>query len=227
MDAAFWQDRWAKQHLGFHQTTINPHLQRHWRDLALPSGGAVFVPLCGKSLDMCWLADQGHTVIGVELSERAIHDFFDEQQIHPRQDRHGGGVRWSSSDGRYLLWQADIFHLPSLAREEIAQCSAIYDRAALIALPVLMRAEFVVCLEGVFPQAVSQLLLVLEYDQSKMNGPPFSVTEQEIHSHYGHRYHVQRVMVDYHPEGISRFQERGVHDLCEKALVLSPRESHR
>lgn len=76
MNEAFWHERWARNEIGFHLGEVNPYLLRHWPSLALPNGARVLVPLCGKSLDMAWLVEQGFTVVGVELSEKAVRAFL-------------------------------------------------------------------------------------------------------------------------------------------------------
>ena len=74
MHAEFWQARWARSEIGFHLPEVNPYLQQYWPALGLPEGARVLVPLCGKSLDLVWLVEQGHAVIGVELAERAVQE---------------------------------------------------------------------------------------------------------------------------------------------------------
>ena len=83
MDAEFWLERWREGRTHFHQTRITPLLQKYWPTLAVPKGGRVLVPLAGKSLDMVWLAAQGHAVLGVELSQLAVDQFFEENELRP------------------------------------------------------------------------------------------------------------------------------------------------
>ena len=130
MDPSFWHDRWENQDIGFHQADIHALLPAYWPRLELASDAPVFVPLCGKSLDMVWLAQQGHRVIGAELSQRAIDDFFAERGLAPTTRASGSFT--VKSAGPYELWCGDFFDLP---REAVAGVAGVYDRAALIALP--------------------------------------------------------------------------------------------
>ena len=175
MHAEFWQTRWSRNEIGFHLTEINPYLQRHWASLGLPAGSRVLVPLCGKSLDLGWLAAQGHSVVGVELSARAVEDFFHEQQIQPEIEQLDGFVRYQGAGVEVLC--GDFF---ALTTGHTGHCAALYDRAALIALPVDMRAAYVAHLKTLLAPGTPGLLVTLDYDQAQMNGPPFSVDDDEV-----------------------------------------------
>ena len=97
MKKEYWLDRWKREDIGFHQNIINPYLREHWQKLHLAQNSEVFVPLCGKSRDMLWLHEQGHKVLGVELSHLAAQAFFSrewsyatvhyQQKIHPPQSK--------------------------------------------------------------------------------------------------------------------------------------------
>ncbi|MBV4539684.1 thiopurine S-methyltransferase [Pseudomonas vlassakiae] len=174
MEPAFWQKRWADNQIGFHQARVNPFLQKYWPHLQLAPGSRVLVPLCGKSLDLAWLAAQGHRVLGVELSRQAVEAFFREHGLEPRVAQQGAFEVWRSGDVE--LWCGDFF---ALRAEDVADCVALYDRAALIALPPEMRAHYMRLLSQALP-AGAGLLLTLDYPQALLAGPPFSVADDEV-----------------------------------------------
>lgn len=175
MDEQFWQARWAENQIGFHQLEVNPYLERYWTQLGLQQGSQVLVPLCGKTLDMVWLAGQGHRVLGVELAERAVEDFFAEQGLTPEISQQGALRRYTA--GAIEILQGDFF---SVSAADASECHALYDRAALIALPPGMRDEYVAHLERILPARCEGLLVTLDYEQSRLDGPPFSVPEAEV-----------------------------------------------
>ncbi|KIY39768.1 thiopurine S-methyltransferase [Pseudomonas sp. 10-1B] len=175
MEPAFWQQRWADNQIGFHQAQVNPYLQRHWPQLQLTLGSRVLVPLCGKSLDLAWLAGQGYRVLGVELSRRAVEDFFREHGLEAEVRQQGAFEVWRGGDVE--LWCGDFF---ALRAEDIGDCAGLYDRAALIALPVQMRAGYMQLLSRLLPASCRGLLVTLDYDQSLLPGPPFSVGDEEV-----------------------------------------------
>ncbi|USD37969.1 MULTISPECIES: thiopurine S-methyltransferase [Ferrimonas] len=177
MDAAFWHDKWDRQLIGFHQDDINPFLKRHWPAIS-HSPGRVLVPLCGKSLDMVWLASLGDDIVGSELSESAVRSFFNEQQLEPVSDTHGELTRFC--DGPFELWRGDLF---ALSPEHIKPVTAFYDRAALIALPEPMRQRYWQHLASLLPAGTPGLLITLDYPQQQLSGPPFSVTESWVRQH--------------------------------------------
>jgi thiopurine S-methyltransferase len=175
MQADFWHQRWANNQIGFHQPEANPYLQRYWPGLGLEPTSKVLVPLCGKSLDLNWLAGQGHHVLGVELSEKAVREFFSEQGLQPLISQQGAFKVYSA--GPFALWCGDFF---SLSAGDIVGCTAFYDRAALIALPPALRERYVAHLNHVLPIGCKGLLVTLDYDQDKIDGPPFSVPDDEV-----------------------------------------------
>jgi len=175
MEPAFWHKRWEDNQIGFHQPQVNTYLQNHWPSLGLAPGSRVLVPLCGKSLDMLWLAAQGYRVLGVELSERAVLDFFHEQGLEAEVFERGAFTVWRSAE--IELWCGDVF---ALEAADVADCTAVYDRAALIALPAAMRERYVRHLTQLLPAASDLLLVTLDYDQSRLDGPPFAVSDGEV-----------------------------------------------
>ncbi|MCL4160804.1 UNVERIFIED_CONTAM: hypothetical protein GTU68_061051, partial [Idotea baltica] len=132
-----WLERWQQSQIGFHQAETEPLLPNHWPELRLAANSTVFVPLCGKSIDMVWLAGQGHSVIGNELSQIAIDGFFAGQNLAPEVRTESGFT--IKSAGPYELWCGDFFEMPATATRNV---SAVYDRAALIALPPAMRKQY-------------------------------------------------------------------------------------
>ena len=175
MQPEFWHKRWQSDQIGFHLREVNPYLQRFWPQLDLEEGARVLVPLCGKSLDLLWLAHQGHEVLGIELSEKAVEDFFSEHQFDPDVSEQGPFKVYRA--GSIELWCGDFFELTA---GDVADCTALYDRAALIALPPPMRERYAAHLNRIMVQGARGLLITLDYDQSQMNGPPFSVPDAEV-----------------------------------------------
>lgn len=175
MEPEFWHDRWANNQIGFHQAASSPYLTRYWPDLQLPPGARVLVPLCGKSLDMTWLVEQGYSVVGVELSARAVQDYFSERQIEPEVVRRGVFEVYSGAGCE--LWCGDIFDLGS---ELLGPLHALYDRAAMIALPAPMRRRYVELLDQLLPTSCVGLLVTLDYEQAQLPGPPFAVSPEEV-----------------------------------------------
>ena len=191
MNAEFWHSRWQEKRIGFNQSAVNPLLINYFKQLNLPAGSLVFVPLCGKSIDMAWLAAQGYDVVGVELVETAIQAFFAEQNISPIVHQHADNPAIKYYQGQLsgqtiTLWVADIF---TLTAEDIGNVNAIYDKAALIALPADMRVKYSAQMCQLSANA-PQFIITLTYDQSKKEGPPFSVSSEQIQQHYGNHYQI-------------------------------------
>ncbi|MDD1014848.1 thiopurine S-methyltransferase [Pseudomonas rubra] len=214
MQAEFWHKRWADNQIGFHQGQVNAHLQQHWSALGLEQGSKVLVPLCGKSLDLAWLAGQGHQVLGVELSQRAVEDFFSGQQLQPQVDECGAFKVYRS--GSLEIWCGDFF---ALSATDLASCTGLYDRAALIALPPAMRERYAALLTANLPPTCKGLMVTLDYDQLKLDGPPFAVGDAET----------RRLFAAWQPHALQaqdiigqspRFEQAGVVELFEQVYRL-------
>ena len=190
MDADFWHRRWQDNQIGFHQDQPTPLMQKHWPAVGAPPGSRVFVPLAGKSRDMLWLAAQGHHVLGVELSQLAVEQFFAEHGLQPdiHETRYGRHYRAGGTQaGDIELICGDAFALDAAA---LADCAAVFDRAALIALPPGLRLRYVDELHARLPAGTRGLLITLEYPQHEKEGPPFSVSESEVRERFGPRWDV-------------------------------------
>ena len=184
MEAEFWHRKWAKNEIGFHENEVNPLLVKHLPALALEPGGRVFLPLCGKTLDIHWLLSQGYRVAGAELSRLAVEQLFAELGAEPTISPCGRGGRFSATGIDILV--GDIFDLSSALLGAVA---AIYDRAALVALPADTRGRYAAHLTQITAGA-PQLLLCFEYEQSQMQGPPFSIPGEEVFRRYSQTYQV-------------------------------------
>ena len=175
-----WIDRWHEGRIGFHQPKVNEYLAKYVSEFDVVEAPSIFVPLCGKSSDMLFLAKQGYTVTGVELVQKAIEEFQSENTIKAKSvTTIGAHTKYEFSN--LAIWQGDIFEL---ANTDLKQGKThIYDRAALIALPPELRGKYaqkmIEILDGVM------LLVTLEYPEGTRKGPPFSVSEEEVFALFG------------------------------------------
>jgi thiopurine S-methyltransferase len=215
VEEAFWQARWAQGQIGFHLQEVNPYLQQHWPSLSIAPGSQVLVPLCGKSLDMAWLAGQGLRVLGVELADRAVEDFFAEQGLQPEVEQQGV-LRLYRAAG-VEIYCGDFFNVQA---EHVAGCTALYDRAALIALPETMRARYVEHLAAILPGNCRGLLVSLEYAQEEMSGPPFSVSQAEIDARLSPYWQIELLARHDVLNENWRFLQRGLSSLHESIYRL-------
>ena len=220
MDASFWHTKWERAEIGFHKETFDLHLQQQWNRLGLGKSQRVFVPLCGKSLDMLWLAGEGHPVTGVELSPLAVEAFFEENNLLPRRYQQGSFNVWEADEIRIM--NGNIFDLEA---RHIADCAGVYERASLIALPPTMREEYVRHLSMILPPVILILLVTMEYDQTVRSGPPFSVSEEEVMSLYNPAFEVEKLYTHDALSKESPFRAQGLRELHEKGYLLSRRST--
>lgn len=209
LEADFWNDRWENNVIGFHLNEVNPYLKANWSALNLAEGSRVFVPLCGKSVDLVWLAQQGHQVVGIELSQLAIEAFFSENNLTAERQQMGALELWQSKN--ISLFCGDFFELTV---EILGRVDAVYDRASLIALPLAMRQDYAAKMTEL-TQLAPKLLVTLEYDQSKMDGPPFSVSENEIRELYQANYHIKQLSAQDVLGNNEKFRQKGLNYMNE------------
>lgn len=218
MHSDFWTSRWEQNKIGFHQQDVNRYLRDFFGDLGAPAGSRVLVPLCGKSLDMIWLRDNGYGVLGVELSQIAVEAFFEENGLKAEKTPRGNFMSYRSGEIEILL--GDFFRLQP---GDMAGVSCAYDRAALIAMPENMRGRYIRQMGKLLSSGARTLLISIEYPQEQIGGPPFSVPETEIRELAGDEFGVRLLgTADVLAEN-PRFAGRGVTELAEKVYILERR----
>ncbi|HET7931709.1 MAG TPA: thiopurine S-methyltransferase [Rhodanobacteraceae bacterium] len=221
MDAEFWLQRWREGRTGWHRDAVMPLLERYWPASGVAPGARVLVPLCGKSLDMLWLSQQGHDVLGVELSPVAVEAFLRENQLTAGSAARADGTHFKVTNppgGSIEIINGDLF---DVAPETIASCHAFYDRAAMIALPAPVRARMASEVYARLPADSRGLLIVLDYPQHEMEGPPFSVDADEVQSLLAAQWQVTQLeRRDIFGEDPS-FAERGATAMHTSVYALS------
>ncbi len=218
MKKEFWLERWERGEIGFHQDQINPFLHQYWQELRNSHRGEVFVPLCGKSQDMVWLRQQGCEVLGVELSSIAVEDFFRENGQLPTHAI-SGKFKSCEADGVRILC-GDFF---DLSKADLANVSAVYDRASLVALPPDMRERYARHLVDILPPATQILLVTFDYPQAEMQGPPFAVSVNEVEALYDKYAEIRLLAQKDALQKNPRFKQRGVSRMEESIFLLTLR----
>ncbi len=196
MQPDFWHERWQRNETRFHEGVPNPFLVSHFEKLHLTAGNRVFVPLCGKTVDIHWLLSQDIKVAGAELSPIAIDQLFEDLGFKPTITPVGNLLHYSAEN--IDIFVGDIF---SLTPDLLGPVHAIYDRAALVALPEPLRDQYTTHLRSLTSNA-PQLLITFEYDQSQMEGPPFSITPKEVREHYSAHYTITPLESHEVPDGL-------------------------
>ena len=209
MEKHIWLERWENGQTGFHIEEVNPLLIKHFNDLEVPLASRIFVPLCGKTLDIGWLLSKGYCIVGVELSETAVKELFKELGEEP----------YIMTDGEHIHYHAeniDIFvgDFFTLTPQIIGNIDAIYDRAAIVALPEWMRTNYTEHMLSL-TQNSPQLMTTVVYDQSLMNNSPFSVDQNEIERLYGDHYTISKLDEMYVEGGLKQ-----VKDVVEYVWML-------
>jgi thiopurine S-methyltransferase len=217
-DNALWQQCWRDNNTDFHQTTANSALIRFWSALGLAPDDRIFVPLCGKSLDLLWLAAQGHSVIGVELSPIAVRAFFKSSRMQPVRRKQGKFTLWQS--GRIDILCGDLFDLTAA---DLGNVAAIFDRASLTALPEDIRHAYLAQLRKIVPAPCKILLLTTEEpDADETQDQPFAIAD-EISSLYARAYDIDLSHVESLFEADADPLIKELVRIEHKAYVMTPK----
>ena len=216
MEIEFWEQRWDEGSIGFHLSEVNPYLLQYWSHMNANKGSTVLVPMCGKSLDLIWFVSQGYKVLGVECSRKAINSFSQEQKLKLQTKQHNQFVAHISP--QLIMFEGDFFHLGS---KDLSNVSTVYDRASLVALPENMRSSYVELLTKNLPKHVSILLVTIEYKQSLMSGPPFSVSVDEVERLYKPYFLVEKLYAKDVINDQLRFKQRGLETMIERVFKIS------
>lgn len=218
MEISYWRSRWKNNNTGWHMDRVFPPLREYWHRLGLSRGATVLVPLCGKSLDMDWLLSRGHRVIGVEVSEDALRAVRERLGRSFEASSKGAFTRYRAPN--IDLWCGDIL---KLRRRWLPSLDAMYDKAALIALPPDMRPGYAAHMRALLEPHSQILLNTFEYNPTEMNGPPFAVFEDELERLFGDRFAISLLQSRDLFAQLPNFHRRGLRSyLHEKIFRLSP-----
>jgi thiopurine S-methyltransferase len=227
MEPQFWEQSWQEKRIGFHQKRFNSRLERLWPALEIASEATVFVPLCGKSLDMLWLHQHGHQVLGIELSDLAVRAFFEDNELPFVEKINGHFTEFTGIDQAHgiQLLAGDFFKLTA---GQIQPAQAFYDRASLVAMPDTMRADYANHLASLMPGDSVGLLISMNYDPSKMRGPPFPVPDENVRALLDDAFIIDELEYFSGPERVGNLAARGLDTLEERIYRLQRRTTaHR
>lgn len=215
MEHEFWHRAWEQGRQGWHQKSVNAHLTTWWDQFDTDKTAEVFVPLCGKSLDMLWLLKQGHSVVGNELNETAVECLFSENSIPVQSATNGDFMRWQADELSILC--GDYF---SLTPKHVAKSGLVFDRAALIALPQKMRQDYVKHMRTILAPGTRIFLITMAYDESKMSGPPFSVPDAEVQLLFKDGFTLEQMDSSDDPSLVGGLAKRGLDRLTETLYFI-------
>ncbi len=211
----FWLQRWKENNIGWHHQEFNPHLTGFWHRAEVAPGATVLVPLCGKSRDMVWLAEQGCQVLGVELSPLAVEAFFREQKLSPEIREQGAFRLWQA--GPYQILCGDIFQLQSTDVQDVV---GVYDRASLVALDPEQRTSYAQLLSAILPTKCPVLLVAMDYPQQEMSGPPYCVASSEVQELFNSAFEVSQLHDLDLLKDTDRYRDKGLSRLSEQIWLL-------
>ncbi len=220
MNKEFWHAKWNSNDIAFNQQQPNFFMMEYFNFLNLKPSSKVFVPLCGKSIDLLWLAEQGYEVIGIELNLQACEDFFTENNISFQQNKIKNFTILSSD--KITLISGDFFELNT---DIIGQIDAIYDRAALIALPTEMRQLYANKIISLATHNTQILLITLNYDQNTMQGPPFAVNKDAVHHLYDKYFNIKTLYSKSAENIPDHLQAKGLEEATDLVFMLLKEKS--
>lgn len=216
MELSYWRSKWRKGKIGFHMKDGFPGLEKYWNSIPMNNKPTVLVPLCGKSKDLVWLAKHSDRVVGVEISELAVEQFFKENSLNAEISTFADFTIYRS--GNIEIWNGDFFKLP---KQKLPSFELVFDRAALVALPPEMRTEYAAKIIDLISNNALILLHLYYYRQEEMNGPPFSVSPGEVKKLYGDKFQLKILeQKELNVDNYKKFQNRGLRSYFIEILSL-------
>ena len=212
---ANWLEFWANNETDWHSDVVTQELEKYLGLLKLESGDTVFIPLCGKSLDMIYMLNRGFSVIGVEVSEIGIKQFFHENGLDFTISQVGEFDLYSAKN--IEIYCGDFF---SLTSKHLCGVKAVFDRKSLIALDRNLRQKYVKHLNDIISLGVRILLITLHYPTHQMSGPPFSVDKSEVESLFSMAFNYQELKSFQDIENGSKLARSGVDYIKNAAYCL-------
>ncbi|KAK6179820.1 hypothetical protein SNE40_012091 [Patella caerulea] len=220
-----WNKRWTDNRIGFHDGVVNPNLEKHFEKMLNGRETiTVFLPMCGKTVDIKWLYDKGHTVIGVEFASKPIKDFFDEQGLaYIKEDvKEFNGTLYKSTDGRIKLYNCDFFEFK---KNEDVEIDGIFDRAAFVAINRDVRNKYADKIKSLMSAGTQYMLVTMDYDETIHPGPPHFVAEEVIEELYGKECNIKQI--DYKDifQTKPSYASWGLTTMNERVHLINQKES--
>jgi len=219
-DKKDWTNRWKEDRIRFHQKEISPYLKKFFNQLKIPPKSHCFIPLCGKSIDMRWIMEQGHLVTGIEYSNIAIQSFFAENDLSATPKSTPSGLPALQSE-LITLVEGDFFKLPP---SDISPVDWIFDRAALIAIPKSGHARYAKHLQSFLRVGGQILLITLDYAERESEGPPFPASQDDIKVCFGDNFLIELLESEDVLTQIQHLRERGLSWLRESVFLLTKKK---
>ncbi|XP_072304288.1 probable thiopurine S-methyltransferase [Eucyclogobius newberryi] len=219
-----WKELWQRGTTGFHQNTVCRLLEVNIdKVVAGRSGVRFFFPLCGKAVDMKWLADSGHSVVGVEISEKAIREFFEESKMSYSEEpvpSVPGAKVFRNTEKSVSLYQCDIFRFSSSLE---GQFGAIWDRGAFVAINPKDRENYAALLVSLMAPDCRYLLDTLIYNPERYSSHPFFVPDEQVRSLFGSTCDIEPLQEE---DALTEdFKNCGMDFLIEKVQLLVRKSS--
>ncbi|TDJ04111.1 MAG: thiopurine S-methyltransferase [Deltaproteobacteria bacterium] len=217
MEKSFWIKNWEDNNTGFHNSEYNELLLKHFEKFDLGEDSHIFVPLCGKTRDLIWLAMQGHQVTGVECSPLAVAGFFKESNFSFDKTKEAKFNRFTCKNPPIDILEGDFF---DVNRDALGRVNFLYDRASIVALPPELRKKYTKVITDILTPGDQMLLLTLEYDSPEVLGPPFPVTEKDVRSYYENNFSIELLEEIAKDVDHPRFIEAGITRWSHKVYKL-------
>ena len=223
MERAFWQQRWEQRQIGFHEGRPNALLERHI--LRVAECKRVYVPLCGKAVDLAYLAGRGHEVLGSEVVREAVLELFKDLGLRAEETALGPFRRHAAVEaptdrparGSIVVLEGDAFQLG--LEHTGGAVDAIYDRAALVALDPKTRRAYADALTRVLRPSGFLFLIAFDYPQDMVDGPPWALPTTDVHALFADRFTIE-LLEETPTTGGPKFAAAGVPALTERAFLL-------
>jgi|TARA_B110000238_G_scaffold191472_1_gene225717 thiopurine S-methyltransferase len=204
-----WRDRWKDNRIGWHQELGNASLKKHWSPVNRSC--TVLVPLCGKSKDLVWLANLGHRVIGIEVSEIGARAFFLENNLIYKESTYKNLKIFEAINIQISIYCGDYFDY------DLCDAEALYDRGSIVAIRPEIRSSYVHHMKSLLGQEAYKFIISLEYAEGFVEGPPYSIKPVEMLSYWSDL--IEKDSYNDIENSSPKFRKSGLNQVIETVWV--------
>lgn len=216
MNKKNWLEKWKKKETKFDQMQVNPYLIKYEKIFESLEGKKIFIPLCGKSIDILWFLTHGAEVIGVEFSEVAIETFLSENNlIYKKVDKHPF-IFYHADSLKFIC--GDLFQLE---KNDVGEFDWIYDRASLIALDDMARVQYANKIFQLSSNQSKMFLITLSYGTTTLEPPPYSVTDEEVYSLFSKNFQIATLSKNENMDIMPHLIQAGFPNLNDRVYLLT------
>lgn len=202
MTVGMWKECWNTPNVEFHNPQLNELFVKYHQRMLTRPGMRIFVPLCGKAVEMKWLVDHGHKVVGLEAAPVPCKAFFEENGIPYNVKEMKGihGEKYESLDHNIVIYSCDFFLFTA---DICGEFDGIWDSGGLNSMDVEDREAYIRRIRTLMGKGCVNLTEFVNFDKSMVD-ITWSMTKEELQKVFGEGFIVEDLNEMAAPQRLKR-----------------------